>query len=335
VTTVAIIIPYFQRKDGILRRALTSILAQRLQPDTNIDIIIVDDGSPIPAATEAKGLDFAHHYHLKIIEQSNGGVASARNTGLAHVSADTAYIAFLDSDDIWDPEHLPRAIATLDLGLDYYFCDNRRDGSYESYFSLIAFNPAAVPFGKESGMENLYEIKKDVLFDSCLRICASLTSTIVYRRSIAKDLTFNTWLHPAGEDNLFFLQLISRAQRIGFSRQVLVTHADGIGIWHNRYGWDEPTHAISQLCRVLSAQEMKKNIPMSEANMRYIDGEITRLRRFYAYLSIRWLLKKRELWSAATTKLTRYDRAFWVWYPLAALYVTIGLPLRFYAPPKE
>ena len=45
--TIAVIIPYFQREAGILRRALASVFAQTNAPSW--EIIVVDDGSPVPA----------------------------------------------------------------------------------------------------------------------------------------------------------------------------------------------------------------------------------------------------------------------------------------------
>jgi succinoglycan biosynthesis protein ExoW len=333
MSKIAVIIPYYQKQNGILRRAVRSITEQQSLPhDAQIDIIVVDDGSPIPAKDEIEGVFFAPFFRMNIVEQRNAGVAAARNAGLHH-SGDAAYIAFLDSDDIWSPEHLAGALTALESGFDYYFCDSRRVGSYESYFKLIAFNPVSTPIAPDK--QELREIDRNTLFDLCLRINASLTSTIVYRKSIAPDQTFNTWLHPAGEDNLFFLQLISHAKRTCFSTKISVTYAGGVNIWHSRYSWDAPTHAVSQLCRVLSAQEMKKTIPMSENNRKYLDGEIMHLRRFYSYLTIRRFLKMRKLWPKGEMRLMRCDTTSWLWYPLGVFYIAVCFPLGIYKPPLE
>ena len=47
---ICVVIPYYQREPGILRRALASIAAQRDCP-LPIHVIVVDDASPAPAAT--------------------------------------------------------------------------------------------------------------------------------------------------------------------------------------------------------------------------------------------------------------------------------------------
>lgn len=97
---ISVIIPYFQTREGILRRALTSLLEQTLPADAQVDVIVVDDGSPVPATGEIKGLTFTPPFYLILKQQPNGGVAAARNTALVLVRKETTYIAFLDSDDI-------------------------------------------------------------------------------------------------------------------------------------------------------------------------------------------------------------------------------------------
>ena len=109
----AVVIPYFQIRPGILRRALNSVVAQNLPPDTRVEIIVVDDGSPHPARAETASLILSEAYGLTLIEQPNAGVSSARNAALRAVAHDTTFIAFLDSDDIWHPDHLATAIRAL------------------------------------------------------------------------------------------------------------------------------------------------------------------------------------------------------------------------------
>jgi glycosyltransferase involved in cell wall biosynthesis len=64
------------------------------------EVIVVDDGSTddTPDRVRKFGSD------VTFIRQANGGVAAARNAGLAAASGD--YIAFLDHDDVWLPEKL-------------------------------------------------------------------------------------------------------------------------------------------------------------------------------------------------------------------------------------
>jgi succinoglycan biosynthesis protein ExoW len=51
----SVVIPYYQEEPGILRGAVTLAIAQKGTPD--LEIIVVDDGSPAPARDDLKDLD--------------------------------------------------------------------------------------------------------------------------------------------------------------------------------------------------------------------------------------------------------------------------------------
>ncbi len=90
----------------MLRRALTSVLGQKLPPAVSVHIIVTDDGSPAPSEPEIEGLLIAPPFKRNSIRQVNEGVGAARNSSLKAVPPDTTYVAFLDSDDLWEPTHL-------------------------------------------------------------------------------------------------------------------------------------------------------------------------------------------------------------------------------------
>lgn len=95
---VSIVIPYYNRKD-VIENAITSVLAQTYQ---NFELIIVDDGSIEP-------LNRPYHPQIKIIHHPhNQGAAAARNTGIK--SSQHEWIAFLDSDDVWQPDKLEKQL---------------------------------------------------------------------------------------------------------------------------------------------------------------------------------------------------------------------------------
>jgi len=106
-STVSVIIPSYNSAE-VLPAAIESVLAQTLPPD---EIIVVDDGS----APDADGLDrtaeacATYFKHVRLIRQANGGASAARNTGIARARGD--WLAFLDADDVWEPEKLETQIA--------------------------------------------------------------------------------------------------------------------------------------------------------------------------------------------------------------------------------
>lgn len=134
--SIAAVIPTYQRA-ATIRRAVDSALAQQPSPQ----VIVVDDGSTddTPAVLATYG------DRIEVIRTANRGVSAARNTGADASDAD--WIAFLDSDDYWTPDHLARitaAIEATDGVADLYFDDTRRTAS-EGHASLFALSGLHLP----------------------------------------------------------------------------------------------------------------------------------------------------------------------------------------------
>ncbi|MFW3496702.1 glycosyltransferase family 2 protein [Aerococcus viridans] len=105
---VSVIIPFFSGKDW-LEEALKSVFNQTYK---NLEVILVNDGSVenIDAILEC------YSGKIKYFYQDNKGASSARNTGID--LAEGEYIAFLDSDDIWD-SNKTRIQVSLMIKYDY------------------------------------------------------------------------------------------------------------------------------------------------------------------------------------------------------------------------
>lgn len=105
--TVAIIIPTYNYAD-ILERALSSALAQDYAMIQ--DIIVVDDGSS--DNPQEVVLKYAHDKRVRFIRKENGGVATARNTGIAATTA--KYVCCLDADDAIAPNFISTLVPALE-----------------------------------------------------------------------------------------------------------------------------------------------------------------------------------------------------------------------------
>jgi succinoglycan biosynthesis protein ExoW len=338
--TIAVIIPYFQRRDGILRRALTSLLLQKLPAGVErVDIVVVDDGSPIPARGEIDGLVIAVPFQLRLIEQPNAGVAVARNTALGGVASDTAYIAFLDSDDIWDPDHLATAVDALERGYDFYFCDGRRIDDSSSAFTDSAAAPPFKDFLSSPDAQligdRLYEMEKAPFFSQSLLRAGYCIPAVVYRRAVAPTMVFDTSLREVGEDSLFLLQLILKSRKICCSTRELALFADGVNIFASKYTWDNPGHLLKYMGTILFYEKLAATVRLSRSDADFIARHIRLCHRVFAFLSVRYFVKKRELWPRKLMELTRCDRRFWIWYPAWAFFVSIGYVLGLYDPFKR
>lgn len=98
---VSVIIPTFNSKQYVCD-AIDSALAQTYR---DIEIIVVDDGS---ADGTGDLLKDKYGGRIKYIYKENGGPASARNLGIKNTKGE--FIAFLDADDLWEPDKLSEQI---------------------------------------------------------------------------------------------------------------------------------------------------------------------------------------------------------------------------------
>ncbi len=104
--SIVAIIPLYNGA-RFIERSLRSVLEQSL-PAT--EVLVVDDGSKDdgPAIARRMAQDDPR---VRVITKPNGGQSSARNLGVAE--SRSAFIAFLDQDDWWYPEHLERLAGGL------------------------------------------------------------------------------------------------------------------------------------------------------------------------------------------------------------------------------
>lgn len=92
---LTVIIPYYQREPGILRRALASVFAQTF---TDFDVVIIDDQSPYPVDEELKSLarrrgiasvSSASRMPVRVVRATPVSTISERARNLRHSSIPT------------------------------------------------------------------------------------------------------------------------------------------------------------------------------------------------------------------------------------------------------
>ena len=96
---VSIIVPIYN-VEKFLPKCIESIINQEYE---NIEIILVDDGSPDNSG------EICEHYkkidnRIVVIHKENAGVSEARNTGIDYATGD--YICFIDGDDFVMPDYV-------------------------------------------------------------------------------------------------------------------------------------------------------------------------------------------------------------------------------------
>lgn len=90
---VSVVVPIYNVERYLLE-CLESLAHQTLR---DLEVVMVDDGSTDSSASIAASFAASDH-RFRLIQQPNGGLGNARNTGADHASSE--YLAFVDSDDI-------------------------------------------------------------------------------------------------------------------------------------------------------------------------------------------------------------------------------------------
>lgn len=115
---IAVIVPTYKRPVQVLD-AINSILRQERQ---DFVIMVVDDGAGLPDK-----LPDDPRLTAVSLSRNSAVLGLVRNVGIR--LTDSKFIAFLDDDNTWIPQHLTLAIGALEAGADFVYTDLRRIGS--------------------------------------------------------------------------------------------------------------------------------------------------------------------------------------------------------------
>ena len=105
---VSVVIPVYNARE-FLRHTVDTVVAQTWQ---DWEIVVVDDGSTDGSRDAIQGCAV----QVRWIRQDNGGVAKARNRGIAESTG--RYVALLDHDDLWHPTKLEKQVAVVERRAD-------------------------------------------------------------------------------------------------------------------------------------------------------------------------------------------------------------------------
>ncbi|MHC0433387.1 bifunctional glycosyltransferase/CDP-glycerol:glycerophosphate glycerophosphotransferase [Streptomyces sp. O3] len=106
---LSVVVPIYN-VEVYLPACLDSLAAQTFR---DLEVIMVDDGSPDDSAAIAA--EYAERDpRFKLVRKENAGLGAARNTGYEHMSPESEYLAFVDSDDLIPPDAYRLMVSTLD-----------------------------------------------------------------------------------------------------------------------------------------------------------------------------------------------------------------------------
>ncbi len=235
---VSVIIPTHNRS-GFVKEALASACAQSYR---DFEIVVVDDGSVESCrnATRRAVEVFAAeaNFPVQYFFQRNQGVSSARNSGVR--LSDGELIAFLDSDDIWQPEKLQEQTRFFDSQPEVQICQTDevwlRNG--------VRVNPKK-KHRKPTG---------DIFFAS-LGLCLVSPSATMMRRTLFERLggfdetllaceDYDLWLRVCVTEPIFLIESPLVLRRGG--------HGDQLS---SRYGGMD-RFRVAALCKLLDSGQL-------------------------------------------------------------------------------
>jgi len=198
---VSVIIPTVNRRKQVLQ-AVASVTAQTRPAD---EIIVVDDGSTDGSA-EAVRQAFPS---VRLIRQENRGVSAARNTGIQSAAGD--WLAFLDSDDRWQPEKLARHLAFAAAHPEY---------------RVSQTDEVWIRNGRFVNPKRIHEKMSGRFFRQALRLCLVSPSAVMIHRDVFRDHGWFDETLPACEDYDLWLRVLA-VEPIGLLSEKLVVKTGG------------------------------------------------------------------------------------------------------------
>ena len=254
---VAVIIPAYNAAAHI-GEALESVFAQTF---TDYEVIIVNDGSPDTQELE-RALE-PYRGRIAYLTQANQGPSAARNAAIREASAE--HVAFLDSDDSWEPHHLAEQMSALreDPSLDLVYRDALLFG--DGVPAGLTFMQAAPSRGP-------------VTFESLLRFeCSIITSCVAARRrSLIEAGLFDPRFYRS-EDYDLWLRLAHRGGRLAYRQ--------GVTARHRVHGGSLAADMVLMFeSQVEVYRKIARELTLPPQTLRLIDEQIRRCRADIAYL---------------------------------------------------
>lgn len=203
---ISVIVPIYN-VECYLKTCIDSIVNQTY---SNLEIILVDDGSP------DKSPEICDEYakndsRVKVIHQENGGLAHARNVGIAKSSGE--YLTFIDSDDYVSNDYVESLYKGIaELGADI---------SLASFYPFTKENELAISYSELS----FTEVTREECFKRYGAIKADLSMPFIsacnklYKRDLFSSIRF-----PIGklyEDAFSTYKLLDNAKKIVFTSTYL------------------------------------------------------------------------------------------------------------------
>ena len=217
---ISVIIPIYKVEE-YLDRCVQSV---RKQTYKNLEIILVDDGSPDNCCTMCDNYA-SQDKRVKVIHKENGGLSDARNAGIEIATGE--YLTFIDSDDYVSLDYIEYMYKLIQHGKSLLSICGVKDIWKNT---KIDQNNSVI---KEINLSSS-EAFKNLLFDKGIEICAYAK---LYHKSLWENIRF-----PKGkvyEDTAIMYKIFDEAKKISFGNKKCYYYIARIGSISKQQGYNK------------------------------------------------------------------------------------------------
>lgn len=287
---VSVIIPTFNRA-YCLARTLDSVLAQT---HVELQVLVIDDGSDDDTMALVQ-TRYGHDPRIRYMHQANRGVTGARNTGLAAATGD--FVAFLDSDDTWQPWKIELQLACMrqfpDVGmvwtdmeaidpagrvfdrayLRHMYSAYRffpQSDLFSASYPLVKIAPALSAVVGQAGFHT------GMIFSQMIMGNLVHTSTVLLRRErLDRVGIFNEGLRYSGEDYDFHLRTC-RLGTVGFLDLSTIRYQRGMPdrLTRHEYRIHTATNFLNTIVPIIAEARAEIHLPQSMLNAVLADAHL-------------------------------------------------------------
>lgn len=241
---ISVVIPAFNA-EGHISNAIKSVIGQEFPSH---EIIVVDDGSTDNTKKVVEQFSLAN---IKYLFQKNGGPSIARNNGILHASGD--YIAFLDADDIWYPNHL--------LDAYNFFKENQNVFWFSSAFDI--------DYGRNKIITRGIKTKDDTIdyVKSSLKCTFVHTSAVVIHYSVFTNIGLFNENWKFGEDLNLWVRIALTYPNIGYSKKPGSIFRKTIG----SLTFDKTNYDLKNTLKVLYFTDKEVKLSGNKQNLKLVN----------------------------------------------------------------
>lgn len=208
---ISIIIPIY-KVEPYIANCIQSVVEQTY---SNLEIILVDDGSPDNSTDIAENVLKNNGKNYIVIHQENKGLGEARNSGLNKANGEWVY--FLDSDDMIVPETIEHLVAATKRETDFVFSNYR------------IITDKAEAYGKFAKADAIYYNAEIIRKEFLLRKKIILAPGTLYRKDFLDRNKLRFEKIPWSEDQQFMFRLLRIADKIGYVEEPLYQYLQRAG----------------------------------------------------------------------------------------------------------